>query len=93
MKSRECPNVTSHLLILEEWLLEVGAEDVNYDRMIQRLICLEGGGNCSRYTWFREWNEWTALAGGLSGGLRKATWTRMFTEAWRTLVGEMVDAV
>jgi hypothetical protein len=92
MKSREDPKLVVYLLRLKGWLLEEGVDytDLTDGQLMPKLVCLDGGRNCSRHTWFREWNEWTALAGGLPRELRKANWTSMFTETYRDMVDEVV---
>ncbi|TGO23099.1 hypothetical protein BPAE_0144g00190 [Botrytis paeoniae] len=77
VKSRE-----EHFLSrLSDWFMD----DMNYysaenSRLLPRFSCLDGGRDCPRHFWFRQWNNWAGPR-----GIRKITWTSMFIEAYINL--------
>lgn len=94
MNCREDPKIVVYLLEIRGYLLdERGMDYANLagDQLIPKFVCVEGGGNCTRHAWFREWNEWTALGIGFPRGLRKASWMSVFTETYRDLAEVAVD--
>ncbi|TGO58774.1 hypothetical protein BCON_0051g00140 [Botryotinia convoluta] len=77
VKSRE-----EHFLSrLSDWFMDV----MNYysaenSRLLPRFSCLDGGRDCPRHFWFRQWNNWAGPR-----GIRKMAWTGMFMEAYINL--------
>ncbi|KAI9641975.1 hypothetical protein NHQ30_009844 [Ciborinia camelliae] len=91
MKSGEDPKLELFQKGLKEWLLD--HTNLTDGQLMPKLVCLESGGNCSKHVWFREWNEWAALTGGLPRGLWKESWTNMFTNIYREVADVIVDVV
>ncbi|KAF5872937.1 uncharacterized protein Bfra_008214 [Botrytis fragariae] len=77
VKSRE----ENFLSRLSDWFMD----DMNYysaenSRLLPRFSCLDGGRDCPRHFWFRQWNNWAGPR-----GIRKMAWTGMFMEAYINL--------
>lgn len=77
VKSRE-----EHFLSrFSDWFMD----DLDYyssgnSRLLPRFSCLDGGRDCPRHFWFRQWNNWAGPR-----GIRKMAWTGMFIEAYINL--------
>lgn len=89
-----CGNPGTNLKTLDKWLRRARREMLkegencakpNLDELMPRFICLDGGDDCSKHVWFKEWNARTLMA-DTEGFLRKFGWTLYFRYIYDMLV-------
>ncbi|ATZ53491.1 hypothetical protein BCIN_09g03350 [Botrytis cinerea B05.10] len=68
---------------LSDWFMDdagMNCYSTQNGHFLPKFSCLDGGRDCPRHFWFRQWNNWAGPR-----GIRKIDWTGMFIEAYINL--------